>query len=213
MKKITLIIILLFASISTFAVIGFLLIRTTGGYSFLFKPYFGNSKTEVVYSKSISNKFTLDEISNHNLPTDCYLVINNNVYDVSSYIVYHPGGSKVITSRCGQEVSGIFAKIHSNRAWDLLKRFKIGTVVSNINESQNVNNAHKSLDDIAISVKKNKPEVEIIKVIPKKDFYIAKVIYNGKLYEFHIDNKGNIFKEELEDDEFDWSLWDSDKDD
>lgn len=71
---------------------------------------------------------TASEIARHSTANDCYLIINNNVYDVSSYIGSHPGGRQIITSSCGTEVSGIFARIHSNRAWDLLAKYKIGMV-------------------------------------------------------------------------------------
>ena len=75
---------------------------------------------------STNNNFSSASLAQHKTINDCYLAINNNVYDVSSYINYHPGGANMISSRCGQEVSGIFASIHSNRAWDLLAKYKIG---------------------------------------------------------------------------------------
>ncbi len=73
-------------------------------------------------------QFTLEEVATHNTRDDCYLVIRNNVYDVSNFIDSHPGGVQRISEQCGQEVSGLFAQIHSNRAWDLLVDYKIGTI-------------------------------------------------------------------------------------
>lgn len=75
-----------------------------------------------------STQFTVEEVSTHNTKDDCYLIIRDNVYDVSSFIDSHPGGVKKISEQCGKEVSGIFAQIHSNRAWDLLVDYKIGTI-------------------------------------------------------------------------------------
>jgi cytochrome b involved in lipid metabolism len=158
--------------------------------------------------KATSDSFSLAEISKHNSRYDCYLIINNNVYDVSSYISYHPAGSRTITSRCGKEVTGIFARIHSNRAWDLLKKYKIGTI--SINKPDTTSQV---LNAIAIALKEANPSAEIVKVRPKTNFYVAKIIYNGKLYEIHIDNNGQIIKEEVENDEFNWSLWENDNDD
>jgi len=83
------------------------------------------------FNSQKTNSFTLYEISKHNSEHSCYLVINNNVYDVSSYINRHPGGAKTIISHCGKEATGIFAKTHSNKAWDLLKKYKIGTISKN----------------------------------------------------------------------------------
>lgn len=70
--------------------------------------------------------FTAEEVAMHNTRKDCYCIVKGNVYDVSSYIAKHPGGSRTIVSRCGKEITGIFAEIHSNRAWDLLSKYKIG---------------------------------------------------------------------------------------
>jgi len=154
------------------------------------------------------DSFTLTEISKHNLKNDCYLIINNNVYDVSSYINYHPAGSRTITSRCGKEVTGIFARIHSNRAWDLLKRYKIGTISTNKPDV-----TFQILTAISDALKKANPSAEIIAVRPKTNIYVAKIISNGKLYEIHINNNGQIINEEIEDDESDWSLWENDNDD
>jgi len=52
-----------------------------------------------------------------------------------------------------------------------------------------------------------------VNVRPKQGFYIAKIIYNGKLYEVHINNKGRVTKEEVANDELNWSLWQNDNDD
>jgi len=160
-------------------------------------------------SKKINpDSFTLAEIAKHGSRNDCYLIINNNVYNVSSYISYHPGGSRTITSRCGKEVTGIFARIHSNRAWDLLKKYKIGTITTS-----KIDITPQILTAISNALKEANPNAEIIKVSPKTNFYVAKIIYNGKLYEIHIDNNGQIIKEEVENDEFNWSLWENDNDD
>ena len=149
------------------------------------------------------------EISKHNKRNDCYLVINNKVYDVTSYIDYHPGGAETIVSRCGMEVTGLFASIHSNRAWDLLKKFKVGTLAIN----KPVINTHEVLNTITQALADANPKAHIIRVSPKKDFYVAKVAYKGKLYEVHINRQGNIIKEEVENQEQNWSLWESDRDD
>jgi len=152
-----------------------------------------------------------DQVSLHSNPNDCYLVINQNVYDVSSFIGSHPGGSRQITSRCGKEVSGIFAQIHSNRAWDLLAKYKIA-VLANSN-SATTNPVNLDLKTIESALRKANPNSEIVNVKPQNNSYIAKIIYNNKLYEVHLDSTGKITKEEIQNDEYDWSLWDTDTDD
>jgi len=82
-----------------------------------------------------AESLTSTEIAKHSSKEDCYLIIDAKVYDVSTYIGKHPGGSKSITSRCGEEVTGIFASIHSNFAWDLLNDYYIGALNSGTSET------------------------------------------------------------------------------
>ncbi len=218
MKKLTLMAIIIFIVAIGIMLIGSTFVTKSGpknigntksvSQSDINSPNINISNMVFDSEKTTSDSFTLAEISKHNSRHDCYLIINNNIYDVSSYISYHPAGSRIITSRCGKEVTGIFARIHSNRAWDLLKKYKIGTIsISKLDTTSQVLNA------IADALKKANPNAEIVKVRPKTNFYVAKIIYNGKLYEIHIDNNGQIIKEEVENDEFNWSLWENDNDD
>lgn len=93
----------------------------------------GNSTKAVTgQNKPIGLVLSLAEASKHNTESDCWLVIKNKVYNVSSYIGYHPGGANRIISECGNEVTGLFASIHSNFAWDLLKKYDIGNLNSRI---------------------------------------------------------------------------------
>lgn len=71
---------------------------------------------------------TRAEVARHTSRNDCYLIINNKVYNVSSYIDSHPGGAQRILDYCGNEATGIFASIHSNYAWDLLGNYFIGNL-------------------------------------------------------------------------------------
>lgn len=160
---------------------------------------------------------TIENIAKHNTQADCYLTINGAVYDVSNYINQHPGGAKNITTRCGGEATKVFSTIHSNFAWNLLKKFYLGNVgsasVTDVAKVAPVSNTENGLTDIEQVLKKIYPNGEIVKVEPKKDFFVAKVIDNSKLYEVHINKSGEVIKTEVENDEVDWSEWDEDEDD
>lgn len=157
-------------------------------------------------------EITMRDVSGHSSSGDCYLAINGNVYDVSNYINQHPGGRRTITDRCGKEVTNIFARIHSNRAWDILDNYKIGEL-DTAPEVKNSTNISFDLTAIQEGLVKSNPNAEIVSVKPSQDFYVAKVILENKLYEVHIDKAGDIIKEEVQADELDWSVWDSDTDD
>ena len=70
--------------------------------------------------------FTLEEISKHNTSTDCWIIIDDFVYDVTSYIDKHPGGSDKIIKYAGNDATGEFNSIHSQYAKSILKLLIVG---------------------------------------------------------------------------------------
>lgn len=79
-------------------------------------------------AKKTDQIFTLTEVARHNNVNDCYLAINNKVYNVSNYIYkdLHPAGNASLAEYCGKVAGPVFSAIHSNRAWDLLSAYFIG---------------------------------------------------------------------------------------
>jgi len=166
-----------------------------------------NLKNQLEYTQPGSG-MSFSEVMRHNIMSDCYLVINSNVYNVTPYMPLHPAGSRIIAKYCGGKVTGIFAQIHSNRAWDLLKHYKLGSIS---NEKLNV--TPQILSSLSKALSKTNPDATIIKISPKVDGYVAKAILNDSFYELHIDKYGQIYNEEAGDTEINWRGWDTDYDD
>ena len=80
--------------------------------------------------------FTLTDFTKHNSPTDCWIRMSQNVYDVSSYLYQHPGGVSTILPYCGgRDATDTFSTkggrgAHSSRAEQLLQTLLIGTLLS-----------------------------------------------------------------------------------
>ncbi len=163
-------------------------------------------KNSLIYTNN-SSTISLAEVAKHTTKDDCYLIINKKIYNVSGFLQYHPAGSRIILQYCGQEVTGIFARIHSNRAWDLLAKYKIGSVASSVQSA-----IPQVLQYISNSLIEQNPSARVVKVSPKKQLYIAKVIFDNKLYEVHIDSSGRIVQQEVADAE-NWRVWEVDRDD
>ena len=75
--------------------------------------------------------FTLSDVSNHASSSSCWTAVNGNVYDVTSFISQHPGGSRAILSLCGIDGSDTFNGQHGGqrRPASELASFKIGTLL------------------------------------------------------------------------------------
>ena len=74
---------------------------------------------------------TTTELTKHNIKDDCWLLINNNIYSVTTYLRMHPGGVRTITPYCGQDATAAFATSagghqHSSQANSLLQEYLLG---------------------------------------------------------------------------------------
>lgn len=57
-------------------------------------------------SKPASDKkFTMTEVVKHSSESDCWVIINSKVYDLTAYIPMHPGGQGEIINRCGGDAT------------------------------------------------------------------------------------------------------------
>ena len=47
-------------------------------------------------------EITMDEVAKHDKDGDCWIVVDNKVFDVSKFARMHPGGKKVLTAMGGK---------------------------------------------------------------------------------------------------------------
>ena len=55
--------------------------------------------------------YTPAEVSKHCFQHDCWVIIDNKVYDVTSYVPRHPGGA-LIYVKAGGDCTQLFASYH-----------------------------------------------------------------------------------------------------
>lgn len=84
------------------------------------------------------------EIAKHNNAGDCWLLINNKVYNATSYIYSHPGGSEMIISYCGKEATQAYdtkniGRPHSASADSILANYYIGDFNQIVNKQKDIN--------------------------------------------------------------------------
>jgi len=80
-----------------------------------------------------SKAYALSEVARHDTPDDCWMAINGEVYDLSSYLPEHPSEPEVIVAWCGREASEAYrskmkGRAHSARADRLLAEYRIAAL-------------------------------------------------------------------------------------
>lgn len=90
------------------------------------------ASTSAQDSEQKSEAYSLTEIGKHSTEQDCWMAIEGKVYDVTKYIISHPGG-KAIIGGCGKDATVLFNERPTNdkgphpaQARALLEKYEIG---------------------------------------------------------------------------------------
>jgi len=93
---------------------------------------------------------TAAEVAKHNSASSCWMIINNKVYDVTTYVNMHPGGASTVLEACGKDGTALYDtkgsrnRPHSSYADSLLKLFYVGDLNQAIGNSSSANNSISS---------------------------------------------------------------------
>lgn len=80
--------------------------------------------------------FTRDAVSAHNVKTDCWIIIDSSVYDITSSLKDHLRYKYELDPWCGKEATQAWetkdgkGKAHSRKAQLMLKSLKKGRIAS-----------------------------------------------------------------------------------
>jgi predicted heme/steroid binding protein len=86
--------------------------------------------------------FTMNEVAQHDTRKDCWAVINGDVYNLTDFVISHPGGNEILRA-CGIDATTLFnsrrtadgesvgsGTPHSQKAREQLTQLKIGTLTN-----------------------------------------------------------------------------------
>jgi len=114
---------------------------------FTVKNYQSKINKQVITKKAVTTDqpatiLNLEEITKHNKTEDCWIIIDNKVYDLSNYADLHPGGVGPIADNCGKDGTNIFNDRngkgpHPAKANENLISFYIGNLNGKKQDIQN----------------------------------------------------------------------------
>ncbi|XP_051228713.1 cytochrome B5-like protein isoform X2 [Lolium perenne] len=55
-----------------------------------------------------SRSYSKKDVSTHNTRKDCWIIIKDKVYDVTSYVEEHPGGDAILNNAGADSTEGFF---------------------------------------------------------------------------------------------------------
>merc|ERR1712224_767015 len=75
--------------------------------------------------------YTMAEVSKHAAKTDCWVVVNGQVMNVTNFLKDHPGGELAILTFAGKDASEEFNMIHPP---DVIGKYAPDAVIGNLGE-------------------------------------------------------------------------------
>jgi len=78
----------------------------------------------------MAKQYSRDEVKKHNDNQSSWIIIHNNIFDVTQFLNEHPGGEEVLLEQAGRDGSEAFEDVgHSSDARELMLKYKIGEIV------------------------------------------------------------------------------------
>ena len=77
-------------------------------------------------AKPVGTVFDASEVALHNKKDDCWIIVDNKIYDVTDYVIEHPGGDSILNFAGSDSSVGVHGPQHPISMWDVLKLYYIG---------------------------------------------------------------------------------------
>lgn len=115
-----------------------------------------NQQVNATLQEAVSSGSTtldINLIGQHSSSSDCWLLIDGKVYDVTSYLRLHPGGRAIIIPFCGKDATAAFTTqagqgSHSPFATEQLSAFYIGDLGMALTEDNGTLSANVNTSEV-----------------------------------------------------------------
>jgi len=119
-----------------------------------------------INKKNSLQTFDIETVSKHNTEDDAWIVVKGDIFDVTKFISFHPGGKNIIINNLGTDLTEAFGSKevheHSEKAYRMLENYKIGILDTKIGTTSTMDEKLMSAIDL------NKPIVtQVFRMSPE----------------------------------------------
>jgi len=87
-------------------------------------------------TKATMKEYTMSEVEAHNTREDAWIVVNDKVFDVTSFQKIHPGGKQPLIEYAGKDATEVFYSLHRSEILDkYMEKLCVGTLKDAVNET------------------------------------------------------------------------------
>ncbi|KIK06860.1 hypothetical protein K443DRAFT_129445 [Laccaria amethystina LaAM-08-1] len=132
--------------------------------------------------------WTLEQVAKHNTHDSCWVIIENNVYDVTEFLSEHPGGAKIILKYAGKDATAAYEPIHPPDALEkhLLPSQNLGpldsTAASKVIEQQHMRKKTKDELRVEEALKRKPPLSRILSLMDMEGVARQLLSYKALVY-------------------------------
>lgn len=80
----------------------------------------------ILFDLKAVKSYSKAEVARHNKRTDCWIIIKDKVFDVTSYVEEHPGGDAILDHAGDDSTEGFYGPQHATRVFEMIDDFCIG---------------------------------------------------------------------------------------
>ncbi|KAL1500949.1 hypothetical protein ABEB36_006362 [Hypothenemus hampei] len=123
----------------------------------------------------MAKELAFEEIEKHNDKNSTWIVVDNDVYDVTEFLNEHPGGEEVLLEQAGKDATEAFEDVgHSSDAREMMAKYKVGTLVASERKAE----LPKKRDDWNSETDKSSPDNSLKQwIVPIALGIIATIVY------------------------------------
>ncbi|TVY41267.1 Cytochrome b2, mitochondrial [Lachnellula occidentalis] len=131
-----------------------------------------------------SKKLTATELSQHNKPDDCWIVIAGQIWDVTDFAPQHPGGSQIIFQFAGQDATQVYDEVHPPPL--IQKTLTISKLKGNLHPSSHITLPKPSANAPVQNSGANHGFPPLASILSAQDFEkAAKAMFTPKAYAYY----------------------------